>query len=56
MLRYELDNLKRLIYESKHERFIPAGNTPLQLSLDTEAHAVAHFVVNCIMQPCVDIW
>jgi transposase len=40
-LRHELDNLKRLIYGSKNERFIPANGTPSQLSLDIEADAVA---------------
>ena len=40
-LRHELDNLKRLIYGSKNERFIPSNGTPSQLSLDIQADAVA---------------
>ena len=40
-LQHELDNLKRLIYGSKNERFIPANGTPSQLSLAIEADAVA---------------
>jgi transposase len=40
-LERELANLKRLIYSSKNERFIPSGVTPSQLSLDMQADAVA---------------
>jgi transposase len=40
-LQHELDNLKRLIYGSKNERFIPANGTPSQLSLGIQADAVA---------------
>jgi len=40
-LRHELDNLKRLIYGSKNERFIPANATPSQLSLSIQADEVA---------------
>ena len=40
-LQHELANLKRLIYGSKNERFIPANGTPSQLSLDIQADAVA---------------
>lgn len=40
-LQHELDNLKRLIFGSKNERFIPSGSTPSQLSLDIQADAVA---------------
>jgi transposase len=40
-LRHELDNLKRLVYGSKNERFIPSNGTPSQLSLDIQADAVA---------------
>jgi transposase len=42
-LRHELDNLKRLIYGSKNERFIPANGTPSQLSLGIQADAVAQY-------------
>ena len=40
-LKYEIANLKRLIYGSKNERFIPANSTPSQLSLDIQADAIA---------------
>lgn len=35
-LKHGLDNLKRLIFGSKNERFIPSGSTPSQLSLDIQ--------------------
>lgn len=38
-LRHELDQLKRLVFGSKHERFIPA-TSPAQLSLGLAAEAV----------------
>ena len=38
--QHELDNLKRLIFGSKNERFVPAENSP-SLSLDMQADAVA---------------
>ncbi len=41
VLQHELANLKRLIYGSKNERFIPANGTPSQLSLDIQADGVA---------------
>ena len=40
-LKHELANLKRLIFGSKNERFIPAESTASQLSLDMQAEAVA---------------
>ncbi|MEO6289417.1 MAG: IS66 family transposase [Ginsengibacter sp.] len=40
-LRHELDNLKRLIFGSKNERFIPGDSSPSQLRLDIQADAVA---------------
>ena len=40
-LQHELANLKRLIFGSKNERFIPAESSPSQLSLDMQADAVA---------------
>ena len=40
-LQHELANLKRLIFGSKNERFIPSNGTPSQLSLDIEADAIA---------------
>ena len=40
-LQQELANLKRLIFGSKNERFIPAESSPSQLSLDMQADAVA---------------
>jgi transposase len=39
--QHELDNLKRLIYGSKNERFIPSNLSPSQLSLDIQADVVA---------------
>ena len=39
-LKQELANLKRLIFGSKNERFIPAEACPSQLSLDMQAEAV----------------
>ncbi len=41
MLQHELANLKRLIYGSKNERFIPSNLSPSQLSLDIQADTVA---------------
>jgi transposase len=40
-LQHELNNLKRLIFGSKNERFVPANGSPSQLSLDIQADAVA---------------
>ena len=40
-LKHELNNLKRLIYGSKNERFIPSNLSPSQLSLDIQADAIA---------------
>ncbi|WP_298301388.1 IS66 family transposase [Hydrotalea sp.] len=40
-LKHELANLKRLIFGSKNERFIPAKSSPSQLSLDIQAEVVA---------------
>jgi len=39
--QHELDNLKRLIFGSKNERFIAVNSSPSQLSLDIQADAVA---------------
>jgi transposase len=44
-LQHELNNLKRLIYGSKNERFIPANDTASQLSLNIEADAAGQCVV-----------
>jgi transposase len=41
VFQHELDNLKRLIYGSKNERFIAVNGTPSQLSLDIQAEAIA---------------
>jgi transposase len=40
-LKHEIANLKRLIFGSKNERFLPANVTPSQLSLDMQAEEVA---------------
>lgn len=40
-LKHEIANLKRLIFGSKNERFIPANGTPSQLTLDIQTDAVA---------------
>jgi len=40
LLKYELDQVKKLIYGSRHERFTTAPQNPAQLSLDIQAEAV----------------
>jgi len=40
-LKHELANLKRLIFGSKNERFVPAESSPSQLSLDIQTDTVA---------------
>jgi transposase len=40
-LQHELDQLKKMIFGSKHERFIPTHSNPSQLSLDIQAAAAA---------------
>ena len=40
-LKHEIANLKRLIFGSKNERFVPAESVPSQLTLDIQADAVA---------------
>ena len=40
-LKQELNNLKRLIYGSKNERFIPVNGSSSQLSLDIQSDIVA---------------
>lgn len=40
-LQQELANLKRLIFGSKNERFVPAESSPSQLRLDMKTDAVA---------------
>ena len=45
-LRFELNNLKRLIFGSKTERFIPADNIPpSQLTLDIQTEPVSTGIV-----------
>jgi len=41
LLHTELQQLKRLIYGARHERFIPESNNPSQLNLAIQADAVA---------------
>ena len=43
-VKLELDKLKKMIFGSKHERFVPAENAS-QLSLDIQAEAIAERVV-----------
>src|SRR5664280_532321 len=40
-LKHEIANLKRLIFGSKHERFITGESSPSQLSLDIQTDALA---------------
>ena len=40
LLKYELDQVKKLIYGSRHERFTTAPQNPAQLSLDIQTEAV----------------
>src|ERR1700722_3390602 len=40
-LRHELDQLKKMIFGSRHERFVAAQNNPAQLTLDIVAGEVA---------------
>src|SRR5882724_9546096 len=40
-LKQQLAQLQKMIFGSKHERFIPAEINPSQLSLDIQADAVA---------------
>lgn len=39
-LKHELEGLKKLIYGSKHERFVPATASPSQLALSIQAEAM----------------
>ena len=39
LLEQQLNQLKKMIYGSRQERFIPTDNNPAQLSLPIEAHA-----------------
>lgn len=38
---HELEQLKKMIFGSKHERFIASNNNSLQLSLAIQAEAIA---------------
>ena len=40
-LRHELDQLKKMIFGSRHERFVSSGNNPAQLTLDIAVEEVA---------------
>lgn len=40
-LQHELNNLKRMIFGSKHERFVPTANNPAQTTLDLTVEQVA---------------
>ena len=40
-LKHEMDQMKKMIFGSKHERFVPSDNTnSRQLSLDLEAETI----------------
>jgi transposase len=41
VLQHELNVLKRMIYGSKHERFVPPANNPAQTALDLAVEEVA---------------
>ena len=45
-LKAELQQLKRMIFGSKHERFVPTDNNPSQLTLGIQADAVAQCNIN----------
>jgi transposase len=40
-LEHEVAQLKKMIFGSRHERFIPAANNPIQLTLDVQADQIA---------------
>lgn len=40
-LRHELDQLKKMIFGSRHERFVSSDNNPAQLTLGIEAEQIA---------------
>ncbi len=40
-IKHQLKELQRLIFGSKHERFIPSNNYPSQLNLDIQAEEIA---------------
>src|SRR5829696_4317519 len=40
-LKHELDQLKKMIFGSRHERFITTGSNPSQLQFNIEAEQVA---------------
>lgn len=42
VLQQEVAHLRKIIFGSKHERFIPLKNNPIQLTLDVQAEQVAH--------------
>lgn len=49
-LRHELDQLKKMIFGSRHERFVGAENNPAQLTLDMEVEAVTACTVTATQQ------
>jgi transposase len=40
-LEHEVAQLKKMIFGSRHERFIPAANNPIQLTLEVQADQIA---------------
>lgn len=44
-LQHQLDSLKKMIFGSRHERFIPADTNPSQLSLDMQVAASGSYQV-----------
>ena len=47
-LRHELDQLKKLIFGSRSERFLPAESNPAQLSLGLQVEPIANVVTETV--------
>jgi predicted metal-dependent HD superfamily phosphohydrolase len=45
-LKQQLDQLRKMIFGSRHERFIPSEITDPQLSLDIQVDAIASYTVS----------
>ena len=44
-LQEQFNQLQKMIFGSRHERFVPANGNPSQLNLDIQAEAVAHWSI-----------